>query len=111
MPKAGEFKGAKSVFLNAAMSVVEEKETSESALKALDEISASEETPDILKSVVSYLKEQNKEKTDLIAQFGRDPRLNDLLGRENSEEETVWLKEKGFIKADTAKQEEEKEAE
>lgn len=81
------------IFFYDALARAEDKEISANGVKELQTIAESEDGSEEVKDVTKFVLEQCKTTTDLIEKFGRDPRWNDVMSREATEEESSWLKE------------------
>ncbi len=90
------------VFFYDAFARAEDKELSDAGAKQLAGVLESESASEELKAIAQALSAAAKETVELVAQFGRDPRRNAALGRENTEDESKWLTENGFLKAPAA---------
>jgi uncharacterized protein (DUF924 family) len=77
------------VFFYLPLEHAESLEAQEAAIAAFDRLVA--EAPPDLRDYCAYTAGYAKKHRDVIAQFGRFPHRNAVLGRENTPDEAAWL--------------------
>ncbi|GAB5364726.1 hypothetical protein AAMO2058_000994700 [Amorphochlora amoebiformis] len=102
MATAGdELTALKSVFLYAAMATTEDKDISDKGMGKLEAM-AEDDHNSFLQRAANRVLDKVEDQADIISHFGRDPRLNKEMQREETPEESKWLEDvalgKGALK-------------